>query len=99
MVENYRRYLTSDKITKEFSDYVLSRYAKNSKNIVLVVDKGICMFSNEDISKILDNSGTVPIQFLRLSKLNNDLISVLKTKYKVKKHVLDGNWEVFVFEK
>ena len=57
------------------------------------------MFSNQDISKILDNGGTVPIQFLRLSKLNNDLISVLKTKYKVKKHVLDGNWEVFVFEK
>ena len=57
------------------------------------------MFSNEDISKFLNNSGTVPIQFLRLSKLNNDLISVLKTKYKVKKHVLDGNWEVFVFEK
>ena len=99
MLENYRRYLTSDKITKEFSDYVLTHYAKNSENIVLVVDKGICMFSNENIKTILENGGTVPIQFMRLSKLNNDLITVLKTKYKVQKHVLDGNWEVFVFEK
>ena len=99
MIENYRRYLMSDEITKEFSDYVLTHYAKNSGNIVLIVDKGICMFSNENIQTILNNGGTVPIQFMRLSKLNNDLISVLKTKYKVQKHVLDGNWEVFVFEK
>ncbi len=99
MVENYKRYLLSDKITKEFSDYVLTHYAKNSKNIVLVIDKGICMFSNKDMQSILNNGGTVPIQFMRLSKLNNDLISVLSANYKVQKHVLDGNWEIFVFEK
>ncbi len=99
MVENYKRYLISDYITNEFSNYVLTHYAKNSKNLVLVVDKGICMFSNENIKSILNNGGTVPIQFMRLSKLNNDLISVLSSNYKIQKHVLDGNWEVFVFEK
>lgn len=99
MVENYKRYLISDYITNEFSNYVLTHYAKNSKNLVLVVDKGICMFSNENIKSILNNGGTVPIQFMRLSKLNNDLISVLSSNYKIQKHVVDGNWEVFVFEK
>lgn len=99
MVENYKRYMLSDDIPKEFSDYVLKNYAKNSKNLVLVVDKGICMFSNENIQSILANGGTVPIQFMRLSKLNNDLIDVLETKYKIKEHLIDGTWEVFVFEK
>lgn len=99
MVENYKRYMLSDDIPKEFSDYVLKNYAKNSKNLVLVVDKGICMFSNENIQSILANGGTVPIQFMRLSKLNNDLIGVLETKYKIKEHLIDGTWEVFVFEK
>lgn len=99
MVENYKRYMLSDDIPKEFSDYVLKNYAKNSKNLVLVVDKGICMFSNENIQSILANGGTVPIQFMRLSKLNNDLIKILETKYKIKEHLIDGTWEVFVFEK
>lgn len=99
MVENYKRYMLSDDIPKEFSDYVLKNYAKNSKNLVLVVDKGICMFSNENIKNILTNGGTVPIQFMRLSKLNNDLIEVLETKYKIKEHLIDGTWEVFVFER
>lgn len=99
MVENYKRYLISDDIPNEFSNYVLTHYAKDSKTLVLVVDKGICMFSNENIKSMLNNGGTVPIQFMRLSKLNNDLISVLSSNYKVQKHIIDGNWEVFVFKK
>ncbi len=99
MVENYRNYLLSDKISKEFSNYILNNYAQNSENLVLVVDKGICMFSNENIKNILENSKTVPIQFLRLSKLNNDLITVLETKYSTQNVINYNNWQIILFKK
>ena len=99
MLENYKNYLLSDKISKEFSDYILTNYAKNSKNIVLVVDKGICILSNDKIKDILDSKSTAPIQFLRLSKLNNDLITVLKTKYLVEKIINYNNWQIILLKK
>lgn len=99
MIENYKSYLLSDKISKEFSDYILTNYAKNSKNIVLVVDKGICILSNDQIKDILNSKSTAPIQFLRLSKLNNDLITVLKTKYIVEEIINYNNWQIILLKK
>ena len=38
-----------------------------------------------------------PIQFLRLSKLNNDLLYTASKNLKLKQHLNVKNWEIFVF--
>ena len=53
----------------------------------------------DKIKDILDSKSTAPIQFLRLSKLNNDLITVLKTKYLVEKIINYNNWQIILLKK
>lgn len=99
MKENYERYFITNEITKEFSEYVLKNYAKDANHLVLVIDRGICAFSNDEIKEIMDSNKNIPIQFLRLSKLNNDMISVLLTKYNIEKQIVDKNWEIILLKK
>ena len=99
MIENYERYFITNEITKEFSDYVFKNYAKDTNHIVVVIDRGICVFSNDEIKEVLANNKNIPIQFLRLSRLNNDLITVLLTKYKIEKQIVDKNWEIILLKK
>lgn len=99
MKENYERYFITNEITKEFSEYVLKNYAKDANHLVLVIDRGICAFSNDEIKEIMDSNKNIPIQFLRLSKLNNDLITVLLTKYNIEKQIVDKNWEIILLKK
>ena len=99
MMENYERYFITNEITKEFSDYVFKNYAKDTNHLVVVIDRGICVFSNDEIKEVLANNKNIPIQFLRLSRLNNDLITVLLTKYKIEKQIVDKNWEIILLKK
>ena len=99
MKENYERYFITNEITKEFSEYVIKNYAKDANHLVLVIDRGICAFSNDEIKEIMDSNKNIPIQFLRLSKLNNDLITVLLTKYNIEKQIVDKNWEIILLKK
>lgn len=94
----YKRFLTDNKITLQFKKYVEENFAVN-KPLVLIVDKSICMFSNQQISQIVqsDNYYSYPLQFLRLSKLNNDILSVLKSKYKKYDVYSTEMWDVYIF--
>ena len=58
------------------------------------------MFSNEQIKAIVnsENYQQYPIQFLQLSKLNNDLITILSKKMHIKQIYRINNWEIFIFE-
>ena len=89
----------TNEITKEFSDYVFKNYAKDTNHLVVVIDRGICVFSNDEIKEVLADNKNIPIQFVRLSRLNNDLITVLLTKYKIEKQIVDKNWEIIILKK
>lgn len=94
----YKRFLTDNKISPEFIKYVDENFAVN-KSVVLIVDKSVCMFNNQQISQIVqsDNYNSYPLQFLRLSKLNNDLLDVLKLHFQKYNLYSSDMWDVYVF--
>lgn len=102
MYENYKRFLASSDISKSFEDFVMKNYAGDTKkDLVVIDDSDICMFTDESISQILSKNDDVyrkyPIQFLRLSKLENNLIKVLSKNMRLKKTFSTDKWQVYVF--
>lgn len=97
--ESIKRYLTEDKIPHEFENYITEKFV-HGKNIVVLTDRSISMYSNEQLKYIANSQEyeKYPFQFLRLSKLNNDLITILNKKMKLNKNFHNKNWEIFVFE-
>ena len=94
----YKRFLTNDKISEEFIKFVDEKFSVN-KPIVLITDKSICVFNNQQISQIVQSShySNYALQFLRLSKLNNDLLKVLKLRFKRYDVYNSDMWDVHVF--
>ena len=94
----YKRFLTNDKISEEFIKFVDEKFSVN-KPIVLITDKSICVFNNQQISQIVQSShySNYALQFLRLSKLNNDLLKVLKSRFKRYDVYNSDMWDVHVF--
>ena len=94
----YKRFLTNDKISEEFIKFVDEKFSVN-KPIVLITDKTICVFNNQQISQIVQSShySNYALQFLRLSKLNNDLLKVLKLRFKRYDVYNSDMWDVYVF--
>ena len=94
----YKRFLTNDKISEEFIKFVDEKFSVN-KPIVLITDKTICVFNNQQISQIVQSShySNYALQFLRLSKLNNDLLKVLKLRFKRYDVYNSDMWDVHVF--
>ncbi len=94
----YKRFLTNDKISEEFIKFVDEKFSVN-KPIVLITDKTICVFNNQQISQIVQSShySNYALQFLRLSKLNNDLLKVLKSRFKRYDVYNSEMWDVHVF--
>lgn len=66
---------------------------------MIITDRTISMFTGEQIRMIIHsgNYEKFPIQFLRLSKLNNDLLYTASKNLKLKQHLNVKNWEIFVF--
>jgi len=96
--EALKNYFLSDDIPYEFSKYIEENLLKNN-NIVIITDRSISMFTNEQVKYITasGNFDRVPLQFLRLSRLNNDLVATAAEKFRLKKHINVKNWEIFVF--
>lgn len=94
-----QRFLCDENISKEFENYVYNNFISNN-NLILLKDNSITMFSNEQIKAIVnsENYQQYPIQFLQLSKLNNDLITILSKKMHIKQIYRINNWEIFIFE-
>lgn len=94
----YRRYFLSANVTEDFEKYVENTFMLQNE-IVVLRDKSISMFSQNQIKMIVqsENYEKYPLQFLRLSKLNNDLLLVLSKNLSLKKHINVNNWEIFVF--
>ena len=80
--------------------YIQKHYIKDNNCIIVLTDKSICLYSNEDLQKIInsENYEQYPFQFLRMSKLNNDVIRVLSKKMKLKNKIFYKTWEISVFE-
>ena len=94
----YKRYFQNNSISKDFEQLVSQSFIKN-KPIVLITDKTICIYSNEQIKQIANSNfyNQVPLQFLRLSRLNNDLSSVLQKKMKLTTKIETPNWKIEIF--
>lgn len=102
MYENYKRFLASSDISKSFENFVMKNYVGDTnKDLVVIDDSDICMFTDESISQILSKNDDVyrkyPIQFLRLSKLENNLIKVLSKNMRLKKTFSTDKWQVYIF--
>ena len=96
----YKRYLLTKTPDKKFTDYIKKEFLQNNQ-LVIISDKTITMFTNQQL-EILANSENYekyPLQFLRLSKLNNDLLYTALQSYRLKQHLYAKNWEIFVLEK
>ena len=65
----------------------------------MIKDNTICLYNNNQIKEIAlsEYYKQVPIQFLRLSKLNNDLISILSQKMRLEKTIKSTSWDIYVF--
>lgn len=94
-----KRYLLTDSVSPEFEQYIEQSFIHNKK-VVLLTDRSISMFSNEQLKMIANSPAfeKYPFQFLRLSKLSNDLKFVLSKKMHQVKSFENKNWEIFVFE-
>jgi len=105
LYKNYKRFLLSENIFKDFENLIKEDYIKNippKNELILITDKTICMYSDKMLKQIVSNQDLYeknPIQFLRLSKLNNDLIKVLSKNMTIKKDINLGSWQVYVFKK
>lgn len=103
LYKNYYCFLTSH-TNKDFENYVKSNYINQippKSDLVIIVDKSICMFNDEQIIKIANSLDykKYPLQFLRLSKLNNNLINVLSKNMQMKNHIESKNWSIYIFSK
>lgn len=96
--DGIKRYILEDKVTENFEEYVEDNFI-HSNNVVLLVDRSISMFSNEQLKQIATSVDyqKYPFQFVRMSKLSNDLIKVLSKKMNLVKRFQNKNWEIFVF--
>lgn len=94
-----KRYLQTNSVSSEFEQYIEKSFIHN-KNVVLLIDKSISMYSNEQLQMIANSPEfeKFPFQFLRLSKLSNDLKYVLSKKMHLVESFENKNWEIFVFE-
>lgn len=94
----YYRYFISNKIPSQMGNAIFNNFIKNNK-IVLIKDNTICLYDNNQIKEIAlsEYYKQVPIQFLRLSKLNNDLISILSQKMRLEKTIKSTSWDIYVF--
>ena len=72
----------------------------NKNSIVILKDNSIAMFSDEQLKLIAQsqNLDKYPYQFLRLSKLYNNIIKVFNKNYKLKQKIINKNWEIYIFE-
>lgn len=94
----YKRYLLTNTPDKNFENYIRKEFLK-SNDVVIITDRTISMFTGEQIRMIIHsgNYEKFPIQFLRLSKLNNDLLYTASKNLKLKQRLNVKNWEIFVF--
>ena len=94
-----KRFLSNGTISKDYENYILKNFA-NNKDIVVIKDKSIAMFSEEQLKLITQsqNYNQYPFQFLRISKFYNDLTKALTEKYKLKQLIENKNWEIYIFE-
>lgn len=103
LYKNYKRFLLNENPTKEFETLIKKNYiSKTSSKLVVITDLTICMYDDYAIKKIVSDENIYykhPVQFLRLSKLNNDLIRVLSYNMRLKQVLRTGSWQVYVFEK
>lgn len=105
MYGNYKRFFLSQGVTKDFENYVKTNFIDTipqGKDLVVVTDKSICLLSNKQILEIVKGNKVYdkyPLQFLRLSKLNNNLINVLSKHLKIKNRIDSKNWKIYVFSK
>ena len=78
----------------------MDNFVEDGHQIVVMTDKSISMYTDEQIKTIVNskNYQGYPLQFLRLSKLNNDLLKVLHKEGKLQKKIMVNNWEIFVFD-
>lgn len=97
--KNIKRFISESNIPQDFENYVIRNYIKN-KPLVLITDKSICMFSNQQLEIIAKSSNInqYPFQFLRMSKLNNDLIKVLAKNMRLKQKIVYNSWEIYIFD-
>lgn len=95
----YKRYLLTGSINKDFEDYIKREFLQNDK-VVIISDKTISMFTDKQLAALANSANyeKYPLQFLRLSKLNNGLIAVTFKNRKLKQHIIFKNWEIFVFD-
>lgn len=94
----YKRYLLTNFVNKDFEDFIKQNYLQNNK-VVIISDKTISMFTTEQIAFLVNSADyeKYPIQFLRLSKLKNDLIKTALKYMKLKQYIIVKNWEIYVF--
>lgn len=100
----YKRFLLEKNPPELFQKRILDKFApkKRGQQVVVITDKSICLFSEEQIREIAAQEGIYekyPIQFLRMSKLNNFLILTLQKRLSIKKHFENEYFSVSVFEK
>jgi uncharacterized membrane protein len=102
---NYKKFLLTKIPTEKFKNYVKKEFTnklKTGKKLVLLKDSSICLYTNFQITQIVNNQNlylTQPIQFLRLSKLNNDLITILSKQLTLQQIIKAGNWEIYIFSR
>lgn len=105
LFENYKQFLLSSKVPIGFENLVKHDFVDKinpGEKLILVRDLGISMFNDEQLKYVVNHEEIYKrnsIQFLRLSKLNNSLITVLSKDLKKEKVIKNGNWEVYVFSK
>ena len=105
LFENYKRFLLSSEVPQGLEQLIKKDFVdkiKTGGNLVLIRDLGICIFNDKQIKDIASHEEFYKrnsIQFLRLSKLNNILITVLSKHLKLDKVINTNNWEVYIFSK
>ena len=73
---------------------------KSDESPVTEADKTSDVLIKEIISKEFPNYSFLTEESDDdLSRLNNDLITVLLTKYKIEKQIVDKNWEIILLKK
>ena len=94
-----KRFLTQDNIPKGFESYVLSNFSDNN-HVVIIKDTSIAILSDSQLKLAVqsENFDKYPFQFLRLSKLYNNMITVFSNNYKLKQKITNKNWEIYIFE-
>ncbi len=96
----YKQYFENMDISEEFDKLVYEKFIKYG-TCVIITDKTISMWNNEQIKAIAESNKyeNSPIQVLRLSKLNNDLISVFQKYMKLTTKFENNTWAIYVFSK